>query len=176
MSKNLSRSVLFLALFVVSFAGSKSAHARLFADEGNPRCGLGTMILGASPKSIYTTFTEDSLNMFMGIQTWAITTGTSGCSNNGIVFVKPHERYYVNANFEELKNEMAEGHGEVLEAFAQTLGCSAGSVPEFARMVKEQYPSMQQGGESNPDDLLIRVKTAIGRDANLATGCFSVTI
>lgn len=53
-----------------------------------------------------------------GSQTFAISAGTQGCTQDGKVAKNKQRIVFAEANFPSLKREMAVGHGEYLDAFA----------------------------------------------------------
>ncbi|OFZ83555.1 MAG: hypothetical protein A3K03_01550 [Bdellovibrionales bacterium RIFOXYD1_FULL_44_7] len=65
-----------------------------------------------------------------------MTFGTSNCAKHSIVMKEKEAQYFAETNRDILEIEMAQGNGEYLNAFAQTMGCQK---PEFIRTVQQNY-------------------------------------
>lgn len=163
-------------ILVLALAMSSSAFAK------NQRCGVGTMIFGKS-KSIASQLSENTTNRSSSGQA-SISYGTSGCKHNGTLFFKGpsgfgqvnrEEQMYANANYEELMREMSQGKGEVLQAFAETLGCEQGVWSEFYSTTRTNYTKIFDGSDS-PDAMLINVKKEIQANPTLNAGCKAFVI
>lgn len=155
----------------ISFAlvtGSPT-HAAIFGAAGNDRCGVGTMIFG-SGQSISSQSSEESSNSASS-GTSSVTTGTSGCKSSGIVKATAEEIHYANINYEELQLECAQGKGEILTGFAVTMGCSKGSESQFAALVQKNYDKIFLGEQSNPNEMLMNLKSLLEHDSLLALQC-----
>ncbi len=95
-----------LSLFV-----GASAYANHIGPAG---CGLGNVILGKENQIFAATLNAT------GYQTFAITTGTSNCTDQGGT---AKLESYVEANQVALSKEMARGQGESLVGLTEVLGC-----------------------------------------------------
>lgn len=101
-------------------------------------CGLGGMVLG-SKKQWYWQTLASFLNGLFGNQTFAITTGTSGCEA-GLFVGEASTRMYVETNREILQKDIARGSGETLAALAQVAGCADASA--MSRSLQAQYSTL----------------------------------
>lgn len=166
----------FLLLFssLSSVLSSSRANAEaLLGSAGNPRCGLGTMILG-DKQSIVSQSTEEFSNMLMLNGAFSITTGTSGCSNSGIVAVPQEELFYANVNFEELSVEMASGRGETVSGLAHTMGCQSADVPLFLETSKANYHEVYSSPSITPLEMMINLRKRLQNHPRLSSGCRSL--
>ena len=113
-----------------------------------------------------------TINAFSGNQTFGITTGTLGCTANGIVKSEKEQEIFVHMNIDSLEQEMAAGKGEKLNALATLFGCHKDSHKKFAAMTQKKYGSLfTQDVKNSPSDLISAIKVEITRDSNLATSC-----
>ena len=151
-----SLSILIVALFGVA------AHA-----AGDAGCGLGSMIIQKNAKlsQLFAATTNHSFSS----QAFGITFGTSGCSSSSIVMLDKEATHYAEANFENLKVDMARGEGENLSTFAQILGCKANSVSDFGQMTRAHYSDIVSS--TTPSALIQSVQSQIGQDKNLSNQC-----
>ena len=146
--------VLFLAAaFVLSQAGTVLAvNPGSSAYGDGPGCGLGAQIF--NEKNILHQVLAATTNGSFGTQTFGITTGTLGCSNNGKFVSNEHATMFANLNFDNLSQEMAQGGGEHLASLATLLGVSAEQQPAFFALTQEKYTTLIQSGEATPAAML----------------------
>ena len=64
---------------------------------------------------------------------------------------------------------MAEGQGEFLKGFAETLGCSDSS--SFSQMTQSRYRAIMNGGKASRLEMFENVKSEIRNNAQLAISC-----
>jgi endonuclease/exonuclease/phosphatase (EEP) superfamily protein YafD len=144
-----------LVLFMVlAFAALPTAPA--FANDayGNgPGCGLGGDIFKGN-KAILHQVLAATTNGTFGLQTFGITTGTIGCTNNGKFAQSEQETMFANLNFDNLSQEMAQGGGEHLASLATLMGVPAEQQPAFFSMTQEKYTALIQSGETTPAAML----------------------
>ncbi len=120
-------------------------------DEGSG-CGLGKMLWAdySHQKAIGPQVLQATTNGTLGNQTFGISTGTSGCTNDGKIFASEKANVFVSVNFDNLSQEMAQGHGEHLTSLATLMGIPEEHHPEFFAMTQEKYTTLVQAGESSP--------------------------
>jgi hypothetical protein len=93
-------------------------------------------------------------NGTFGSQTFGLSTGTSGCTNDGKVWAAQKTEFFVAATFENLAGDMAHGQGEYLTALATLLGVPTDQQEMFAMLVQERYRELIDRGETSPSALL----------------------
>jgi hypothetical protein len=104
------------ALFVAADQGT--AHAGGYGDAG---CGLGALLFHNDP-GIVQIFAATTNGIFAN-QTFAITTGTSGCGASGTAGVAS-AKTYVETNRQTFAKDVARGRGETIANLSQLAGCS----------------------------------------------------
>lgn len=148
---------LLIVSLAVLFAGIQAGPA-LAANPGSsaygdgPGCGLGAQIF--NDKSILQQVLAATTNGSFGTQTFGISTGTLGCSNNGKFVSTEHATMFANLNFDNLSQEMAQGGGEHLASLATLMGVPAEQQPAFFAMTQEKYAALIQSGEATPAAML----------------------
>lgn len=150
------------ALAVVTVAANFSR-----AEDKSSGCGLGWQV---SKRDSLVSSSFRSTTNAVGSQTFAMTSGTSGCAKHSIVKNEKQGLHYAEANYENLVVEMAEGHGEYLEAFSAVLGCSPSMYPDFSQMTRNHYSEIMTSETANGGKLLENVKSVMKTDPRLA-GC-----
>lgn len=106
------KKLLFIALSFVSISA--------FAGDGSSGCGLGWQV--APKQSLLSSFSRSITHVILP-NTFSMTFGTSGCSRHSVVKADRAVEHFVEANFENLQIEMAQGQGESLVALSELMGC-----------------------------------------------------
>src|SRR4026208_2072238 len=133
------RTVLILAacsLLVLQAAGVEAAGN----PDNGPGCGLGKLAWMdyGGQKQIAPQVMMATTNGTFGSQTFGISSGTSGCANDGVIMKNKHINM-ASRSFESLAEEMAQGRGEHLASLAALLGVPEEAQPEFFALVQEKY-------------------------------------
>ena len=150
------KRLIILALAVI-FVGAQTGPV-LAVNPGSsaygdgPGCGLGAQIF--NEKNILHQVLAATTNGSFGTQTFGITTGTLGCSNNGKFVSNEHATLFANLNFDNLSQEMAQGGGEHLASLATLMGVPAEQQPAFFAMTQEKYATLIQSGDTTPVAML----------------------
>jgi hypothetical protein len=93
-------------------------------------------------------------NGTFGSQTFGISSGTSGCTNDGTIMAQHKLNVFAAANYDSLSQEMAQGGGEHLASLAELMGIPQEQHSEFFALAQAQYASLIQSGERTPDAML----------------------
>ena len=109
-----------------------------YADH-NTGCGLGSLLWAGKADSTVSQSLQATTNGTFGNQTFGITTGTLGC-NTPAKFVKSEElNRFVKSNMDSLATDIARGHGENLDAFAELLQVPVEKRTEFAAKLQGNF-------------------------------------
>ncbi len=162
------KKIILIALFGIS----TSSFAALLGESGNERCGIGSMIF-KNGQSISSQYSENMTNASLG-ETFSVTTGTSGCSNSGFAQVPQEELFYANANYEELQLEMTQGHGEVLDGLAATMGCETSSSAEFQNFSKSNFSKFKNSSNTTPLEFMVNFREQAKLNHTLSKNCRSM--
>jgi hypothetical protein len=111
-------------------------------------------------------------NGTFGSQTFGISSGTSGCTNDGLVMKNKHVNLAAGA-FESLQQEMAQGQGEHLVALATLLGIPEQHHPAFFALVQEKYTTLVESEQSTPVSMLRALQAAMADHPLLAQSSFA---
>lgn len=161
-------AVLSVALAFVC-AQAAGALGAMNPDTG-PGCGLGKLAWAdfKNQKNIAPQVLEATTNGTFGSQTFGISTGTSGCTNDGKVWAEHKVNLFAELNFDNLSQEMAQGHGEHLASLATLMGVPVEYQAEFFAMTQEKYTSLIQSGEASPIALVKALHDAMSSHPVLA--------
>ena len=147
---------------VLVCAQAAGALAAMNPDTG-PGCGLGKLAWGdfKHQKNIAPQVLMATTNGTFGSTTFGISSGTSGCTNNGKVWAEHKVTMFAEINFEDLSQEMAQGRGEHLTSLATLMGVPAEQQPEFLAMAQERYLTLIQAGDGSPVAIVKALNEAI---------------
>ena len=156
-----------VGVFVVMQGGFALAAGN--PDTG-PGCGLGKLAWQNYPhqKTIGVQTMEATTNGLMGNQTFGISSGTSGCTNDGKFWAQEKVNVFAALNFENLAQDMAQGQGEHLASLATLMGIPADQQPAFFAMTQEKYASLVKAGETSPVALVKALNEAVATHPVLA--------
>jgi hypothetical protein len=138
--------------------------------DTGPGCGLGKLAWQNYPnqKTIGVQTMEATTNGLMGNQTFGISSGTSGCTNDGKFWTQEKVNVFAALNFDNLAQDMAQGQGEHLASLATLMGIPATQQPAFFAMTQEKYASLMAAGETSPVALVKALNDAVATHPMLA--------
>ena len=162
-----------LAILALAVALSSSQPLLVLAaanSDTGPGCGLGKLAWSdyKHQKNIAPQVMMATTNGSFGSGTFGISSGTSGCTNDGKVMAEHKANVFAAINFENLSQDMAQGKGEHLASLATLMGIPAEHQAEFFAMTQEQYTSLVEAGESSPVALVKALNAAVAQHPVLA--------
>ena len=123
----------FVALALLAAAGSSMA-----AQNNVGSCGWGSKVFqgqsGIAPQVLAATTNGTS-----GNQTFGITFGTSGCTQDGVVSSSWKTAMFIDGNRVALARDAAAGQGENLDALAVVMGVDKADRALFAATLKHEF-------------------------------------
>ena len=140
-----------IMILVAVLFGMQAGLAMAVNPDTGPGCGLGKLAWSdyKNQKNIAPQVMMATTNG-IGMNTFAISSGTSGCTNDGIVMAEHKVNVFVTVNFDNLSQEMAQGRGEHLSSLATLMGVPANHESEFFAMTQKQYAALVEAGENSP--------------------------
>lgn len=158
-----------VALGVVAVASQAGLAMAANPDTG-PGCGLGKLAWAdyKNQKNIAPQVMMATTNGTFGSGTFGISSGTSGCTNDGQVMADQRTNMFAAMNFENLSQEMAQGKGEHLASLATLMGIPADQHTAFFALTQERYTSMVEAGETSSVALVKALNDAVGKSAVVA--------
>jgi hypothetical protein len=145
---NVWKAVMAMALVGVS-------HAGIVMGAGNPDtgpgCGLGKKLWEdwKGQKQIAPQMFMASTNV-TGSYSFAISSGTSGCSHDGRIWDSERASLFIGINYASLSEDMARGGGEHLASLATVMHVPLEYQPEFFAAAQERYMFLVHYGEDDP--------------------------
>jgi hypothetical protein len=130
-------------------------------------CGWGSKLFdgqsGTVPQSLAIT-----TNGFLGNSTFAITSGTSGCTQDGKVSSSWKTSLFIDGNKEALARDMSMGGGEALDSLAHLLGIEGQDRVAFGRITKDNVATIFPSSNVNAQQIAMNLQTVLAKDAQLA--------
>jgi hypothetical protein len=130
-------------------------------------CGWGSKVFdgqsGIAPQVLAATTNGTS-----GNQTFAITTGTSGCTQDGAVRSTWKTAMFIDGNKERLARDMSVGSGEALDSLAHLLGVESADRAAFNRLTRENMQSIFPTENAGTEHVVSALRQALAADAKLA--------
>lgn len=136
---------------------------------GPAGCGLGSLVFGDMKGPVQ--IVAATLNGIYGNQTFAMSSGTSNCKDDGVTLREKEQEFFANANFESLNQEIAQGQGENLRAFATLFGCKGEGVEKFSQAVHSQYSQIFPSQKTNSVEMLGHVQGVVKTSPELQASC-----
>jgi hypothetical protein len=164
----MSKKVIMLSVAVLF--GMQAGLAMAANPDTGPGCGLGKLAWSdyKNQKDIAPQVLMATTNGTFGSQTFGISTGTSGCTNDGKIMGEHKTTMFAQLNFENLSQEMAQGQGEHLASLATLMGVPAEQHAAFFAMTQERYTSLVKTGEASPVAMVKAINDAIATHPVLA--------
>jgi Protein of unknown function (DUF3015) len=121
------------------------------APYGTAGCGLGSLVFGNQP-GIVQVFAATTNGI--GVQTFAITTGTSNCQDS--LTGKASVKVFIETNKEALAKDISRGQGETLKNLVAMAGCQdvAATNAALQKNFNTIFPSAQAAPEQVSEQIL----------------------
>lgn len=149
-----------VAALVLALSQVSPVLADIKSDNG-PGCGLGKLLwsgAGSGQNKIVQQVLAATTNGTFGNQTFGITSGTSGCTNDGLVKNDQKVIVFASINFDNLKQDMARGQGEYLASLAELMDVSAKDQAGFFVLTQENFATIFASEETTPSEMLSALK------------------
>src|SRR4029077_8322592 len=122
-----------------------------FAQQNNiGSCGWGSKLFdgqsGIAPQALGAT-----TNYTSGNQTFGITTGTSGCTQDGVVKSSWKTAMFIDGNKDRLARDIPIGNGEPLASLAHLMGVREEARTAFGRIMQANVSVIFPAGSSTND-------------------------
>lgn len=144
--------------------------SQLYAGNyGMAGCGLGSQI--PAWKNDIGQVLAATTNVATSSQTLGITSGTSNCTNDGVVRSEKAQKLFVHYNYPTLILDFSRGEGERLQALATLMGCPLHS-KELGLVTKSQLSQILTSGTKTDSDLILsNVQELVKKDPILSKAC-----
>lgn len=142
------------------------ASAGSFAAANNVGCGLGTVVMGGQSGAGAQVLAVTTNGTF-GSQTFGISSGTSGCSQDGVVPANKIAMSFIEGNQDRLAREMAAGQGDTMAGLASVLQVTQADAAAFSAVMKDNYSKIFASADISGVAVLSNIKQVLANDAGL---------
>jgi hypothetical protein len=129
-------------------------------------CGWGSRLFhgqkGVLPQVLAVTTNGTSNN-----QTFAITSGTSGCTSDGVVTSSWKTAMFIDSNLNKLAQNMSNGHGEALDTLASLLAVESSDRGEFNRVAQASFSNIFTSKDVTSNEVVSNLRSVLQQNARL---------
>ena len=116
------------------------------------KCGWGSKVFDGQ-KGIAPQVLAATTNGTSGNQTFAISSGTSGCTQNGVVKSGWKTAAFIDSNMNKLARDISRGEGEALDSLAFLLDVDASDRAAFDEALKDNFEQVFPNDSVTTDDV-----------------------
>lgn len=139
-----------IAVSAAALLAFGTAHAE---NKNNTGCGLGTQAFSGKTGKVYEVMAVTT-NGTSGNQTFAISSGTLGCTNNGVIDPPSRVAAFTGSNIDKLARDAARGEGESLESLAMLIGIEAKDRPAFYKLSQKNFSRIFSSEDVKAGDVI----------------------
>lgn len=144
--------------------GSVAAYADAAGGNG---CGWGNMLFeGQDGKATHVV--AMTTNGTSGNATFGVTSGTNGCDASGRLRYDGRSWLAMNGMLDSIAEDMAQGQGEALDAYATLLGIEQADRAHFARITQANFNRIFPSADASGEQVLSATLEVMRGDARLA--------
>lgn len=130
-------------------------------------CGWGSKLFdgqqGIAPQVLAVT-----TNGTFGNQTFGITSGTSGCTQNGMVNSTWKTAMFIDGNKTKLARDVALGQGETLTSLAALIGIQGKDRDTFYRVAQENFKTIFPSESVTTGEVQTSLRAVVANNAELS--------
>jgi hypothetical protein len=153
-------------LIVVALVGLIPTGVMAAGENNTGTCGWGAKLFdgqrGIAPQVLAATTNGTS-----GNQTFGITSGTSGCTQDGVVKSNWKTAMFIDGNKEKLARDMSTGSGEALESLAKLIGIQDQHKAAFFKATKDNFARIFASDNVTTDQVVVSLKQVLAADSEL---------
>ncbi|MCX6128757.1 MAG: DUF3015 family protein [Proteobacteria bacterium] len=139
------------------------------AADGSSGCGPAWYIL--KENTLLSSFARSLTNGFLSpVVTFGMTSGTSNCAKHNIVEEEFRSLHFATQSFDILRQDIARGAGQHLNAYLASFGCNALARQNLAGKLQEAFQD-DLYLTSNPQDLVDSTRFFISASSALQSSC-----
>ena len=138
-----------------------------WAEPNVGTCGWGSKMMDGN-SGVAAQVMAVTTNTSFSNQTFAITSGTSGCTRDGTVTSEWEIGMFIDGNREALARDSAVGAGEALDALAALIGVADEDRSGFARLSRENFSRIFSAADVGADQVQRNLRQVVAADPVLS--------
>lgn len=139
------------------------ASASAYAAQNNVGCGLGSMVFDGK-SGVVNQVLAATTNGTSGNQTFGISSGTLGCTQDGTVSSTAKLSMFTGSNMDRLAQDMSSGQGESLESLAALLEIQEADKARFFAVTKENFAKIFPSEQTTAEDVIAGLSQVMADD------------
>ena len=157
----MKKKLMLAALIVMVPAGAMAAGDNLGG------CGWGSKLFDGQ-RGLFPNIFAATSNQSYGTNTFGMTSGTSGCTSDGIVKSSWKTAMFIDGNKTKLARDMSIGSGEALESLAKLIGIQDQHKAAFFQATKDNFSRIFATDSVTTDQIVASLKQVLASDSELA--------
>src|SRR5215467_327862 len=147
--------------------------ALAFAQQNNVgSCGWGSKLFDGQ-SGVFPQAFAGITNATSGNQTFGVSTGTSGCTQDGVVKSTWKTAMFIDGNKDRLARDMSIGNGETLDSLAHLIGVREQDRAAFGRVMQANVSVIFPSG-STTNDSVVALRQVLRSDNELSQYAASI--
>jgi len=130
-------------------------------------CGWGSKLFDGQA-GIFPQGAAGITNAIFFNQTFGVSFGTSGCTQDGTVRSTWKTAMFIDGNKERLARDMSVGGGEALDSLAHLLGVEDSDRAAFNRIARDNMQRIFPSHDAGTEQIVSGLRQALAQDARLA--------
>jgi hypothetical protein len=158
--KKYTLTLIMALVFPMSLAGADSTN-----NIGS--CGWGSKLF-AGQRGIAPQVFAGTTNGTSGNQTFAITSGTSGCTQDGLVTSNWKTAAFIDANKTQFARDVAKGNGETIASLGKILNIKDEHQELFAKTLKDNFGKIFTNADVSTENIVLSLQNILGENEVLS--------
>lgn len=138
-----------------------------FANNNIGSCGWGSKLFKGQ-KGIFPQVLAVTTNGASGSQTFGITSGTSGCTQDGVVTSSWASKAFIDSNMNRLAMDVSRGEGESIESLASIMNVADADKARFSSTLQANFAAIFPSKDADLTTVVAGLKGALSNDEQLA--------
>jgi Protein of unknown function (DUF3015) len=126
-------------------------------------CGLAYFLYAHRDNAKATQIFGATTNASFGTQTFGISSGTSGCTEDGAVKLAKETEVFAAVNLSNLRQNMAAGEGPYAAAFARLLGATKSQETAMLSFFQIHYPALFPSASTSAQEMLMTLSKELAQ-------------
>jgi len=156
-----------VSMMLALLLGAPAAWAQQGETADSSGCGLGTMLFEGQ-EGIAAQVLAVTTNGTSGNQTFGISSGTLGCTQDGVVRPPAKVKILLMSSLDSLAADVARGQGETLTSLAGLMAIEAADQEHFFTSLQGNFERIFPNQNVTADEVITSINAVLAEDAVLA--------
>lgn len=139
----------------------------VFANNNVGSCGWGSKLFKGQ-SGIFPQVLAVTTNGSFGNQTFAITSGTSGCTKDGVVTSSWASKAFIGSNINKLAMDASRGEGESIDSLASIMNVASEDKAHFSAALQSNFAQIFPNKDADTETVVAGLKSVLSQDTQLS--------